>query len=193
VLVNVAASGAIAAIAALRAAGCARRLWSYVGAPGAAAVLALGMVEIAPRPLDAEALLALIAAYATRGTRLLAVGAEADAFISLRQALGRQGMSLSIAWDDKQAADLVPMVRPEIVVVDLALPPRGGHGAVASLAELEQTPTTILVPHDGDGDGAALLAAAARLRQATATSRARLVQTVLLHAENRPTAPAPRK
>jgi hypothetical protein len=193
VLVNVAASGAVAAIAALRAAGCARRLWSYVGAPGAAAVLALGMVEIAPRPLDAEALLALIAAYATRGTRLLAVGAEADAFISLRQALGRQGMSLSIAWDDKQAADLVPMVRPEIVVVDLALPPRGGHGAVASLAELEQTPTTILVPRDGDGDGAALLAAAARLRQATATSRARLVETVLLHAENRPTAPAPRK
>jgi len=135
----------------------------------------------------------VVAASSNKKTRLLAVGAEADAFISLRQALGRQGMSLSIAWDDKQAADLVPMVRPEIVVVDLALPPRGGHGAVASLAELEQTPSTILVPRDGDGDGAALLAAAARVRQATATPRARLVQAALLRAEDRPTSPQPRK
>jgi GAF domain-containing protein len=193
VLVNLAAPGALAAVAALRAAGCARRLWSYVGAPGAPAVLTLGMVEVAARPLDAEALLGLLAVYATRGTRVLAVGAEADAFISLRQAAGRQGMSLSIAWDDKQAADLVPMVRPEIVVVDLALPPRGGHGAVASLAELEQTPSAILVPRDGDGDGAALLAAAGRVRHATATPRARLVQAVLLRSEDRPTAPVQRK
>ena len=192
VLVNLATPGAVAAIAGLRAAGCGRRLWSYVGAPGAAAVLTLGMVEVTPRPLDAEALLALISAYAIRGTRLLAVGGEADAFISLRQALGRHGMSLSIAWDDKQAADLVPMVRPEIVVVDLALPPRGGHGAVASLAELEQTPTVILVPRDDD-DGAALTAAAGRVRQAAAIPRARLVQGVLLRSEDRPTAAVQRK
>jgi hypothetical protein len=143
-LVNLAAPGALAAVAALRAAACARRLWAYVGAPGAPAVLTLGMVEVAARPLDAEALLGLLAVYATRGTRVLAVGAEADAFISLRQAAGRQGMSLSIAWDDKQAADLVPMVRPEIVVVDLALPParrpRRGREPRGARADAERDP-----------------------------------------------------
>jgi DNA-binding NtrC family response regulator len=147
------------------------------------------MVEVATRPLDAEAMLGLLAPYATRGTRLLAVGAEADALISLRQALGRQSMSLSIAWDDKQAADLVPMVRPEIVVVDLALPPRGGHGVLATVAGLAQVPSALIVPRADADDAAALVTAAARVRAAS-VRRERLVQTVLLRDEHRPTVPA---
>jgi len=64
------------------------------------------------------------------------VGADVDALMSLRQALARKGLSVSMAWDAKQAADLLQVVRPEVVVVDLALPRRDGYGIVARLAAL---------------------------------------------------------
>jgi DNA-binding response OmpR family regulator len=73
--------------------------------------------------------LATIRGRGTRGTRVLTAGADADALISLRQALAREGMSVSMAWDGKQAADLLDMIRPEIVVVELDLPPRAGYAS----------------------------------------------------------------
>src|SRR5206468_11150 len=69
--------------------------------------------------------------YAVRGTRVVTAGADVDALMSLRQALARKGLSVSMAWDAKQAADLLQVVRPEVVVGDLALPRRDGSGSVA--------------------------------------------------------------
>jgi CheY-like chemotaxis protein len=77
--------------------------------------------------------------------------------MSLRQALSRGGMSVSMAWDGKQAADLLGVVRPEVVVIDLELPRREGYGIVAQLGQLETAPTAVLVP--GDDDTAAAFAA----------------------------------
>jgi CheY-like chemotaxis protein len=68
-----------------------------------------------------------------------------DALISLRQALARQGLSVSMAWNAKQADDLLGMVKPQLAVVDLDLPQRDGYGIVARLAGMSPVPTMVLV------------------------------------------------
>src|SRR6185295_8916290 len=92
---------------------------------------------------------------------------DAAALIEVRQAFVREGMSVSIAWDDKQAADLLEMVRPDIAIVDLTLPPRGGHRFVVEMAASEKSPVIVLVPGSEDpaaGFAAAAGAASARVR-----------------------------
>jgi CheY-like chemotaxis protein len=158
VLVNLAAPGALEACFALRAEGARVPLWGCVGDATHDRAIALGLIEPAGRPLDADAVLAALEGHAARGTRVITAGADVDALMSLRQALSRSGMSVSMAWDGKQAADLLGVVRPEVVVIDLELPRREGYGIVAQLAELEAAPTAVLVP--GDDDAATGFAAA---------------------------------
>src|SRR5207244_3821140 len=80
------------------------------------------------------AILPVLGGYATRGTRVVTAGADGDVLMSLRHALTRQGLSVSMAWDAKQAVDLFDAVRPELVVLDLELPPRNGYELVVRLA-----------------------------------------------------------
>ena len=61
---------------------------------------------------------ALARSDARRG-RIITVGSDVEALISLRQALTRQGMSVSRACNAKQAADLLATMRPEVVLVVL--------------------------------------------------------------------------
>src|SRR5207237_9396115 len=75
---------------------------------------------------------------------------DVGAFVSLRQAFARQGMSVSMAWNAKQAADLIPMVRPAVVVFELALPAAEAHGILAKLVLLDPLPTTVFVPPSKD-------------------------------------------
>jgi DNA-binding response OmpR family regulator len=114
--------------------------------PGVPRGLHLGFIEVASTPLDPDEIVAVLAPYATRGTRVLTAGADADAFISLRQALSRQGMSVSMAWDGKQASDLLQMVRPEVVVVDLDIPPRSGVSLLVELTASQTLPVLVLIP-----------------------------------------------
>src|SRR5262245_12131217 len=101
VLANLAASGALAALAAARAAGCRQPFFGCLAAPGSLRVLPLGRIDVAAgRPLDAAAVAAQLADR-PRGTRVLAVGADAESLIRLRQMLTRVGLSVSIAWDAK--------------------------------------------------------------------------------------------
>jgi hypothetical protein len=96
------------------------------------------------RPLAPEALMETLASYATRGTRVVTLGRDVDAFVGFRQGMARQGMSVSMAWDAKQAADLIVMVRPEVAVVDLESL-REGCAIVASMAGAEPLPHLILL------------------------------------------------
>jgi CheY-like chemotaxis protein len=111
-------------------------------------------VEPALRPLDPEAVLVALGAGAGRGTKVVTIGTDVDALMSLRQIFARQGLSVSMAWDVKQAADLLGMIHPELVVVDLEQPPRVGYGIVARLAGAEPIPTTVLIS-SGEKDPAA--------------------------------------
>ena len=144
VLVNLAAPGALHALARVRAAGSVRRFWGCLATPDAARALPLGMIEPAVRPLAPEALVELLVGYASRGTRVVTLGRDVDAFGGFRQSMALQGLSVSMAWDAKQAADVIAMVRPEVAVVDLESL-REGCAIIAGLAGAEPLPHLILL------------------------------------------------
>src|SRR5207249_9833499 len=122
IVVNLAARGALTALATLRGAGSSARIWGCLATPAAGFALPLGLVEPVARPVDPDAMLATLRRHAERGARVLTAGADADALISLRQALAREGMSVAMAWDGARAVELLGAQRPEMVVIDLALP-----------------------------------------------------------------------
>jgi DNA-binding NtrC family response regulator len=70
--------------------------------------------------------------------------------MSLRQAMARLGMSVSMAWDAKQATDLLTVVRPEVVVLDLDLPRQAGYGIIVRLAAADPIPCAVIVPGKDD-------------------------------------------
>jgi len=146
IVVNLCATGALDTITALRAAGSEARVWGCLADASANRAIALSMIDASPRPLDPDAILQALGRYAVAGTRIVTAGADVDALMSLRQALARAGLSVSMAWDAKQAADLLEVVRPEVVIVELGLPRRDGYGIVARLPGCDPLPTAVLVP-----------------------------------------------
>jgi CheY-like chemotaxis protein len=156
-IVNLAAPGALEALGALRAAGCAVPASACVANGLAGRGLALGAVEALAAPLDPEAAAAVIAGHAGRGAKVVTIGPDIDAMVALRYWLTHRGMSVAMAWDARQAADLLPMVRPQLIVLDLALPAGEGYSVLASVAGPEPAPTVALIP--GDQDPAPRLAA----------------------------------
>jgi len=186
-VVNLAAPGALAAMGALRAAGVSGRFWGCLASPGSDKALPLCMIEPATRPLDPDAILPVLGGYATRGTRVVTAGADGDVLMSLRHALTRQGLSVSMAWDAKQAVDLFDAVRPELVVLDLELPPRNGYELVVRLAGAIPVPSVVLVYGDGDDTAAGFAAALTRGAPAGGlVPRDRLLADVLGHSEAPP-------
>jgi CheY-like chemotaxis protein len=150
VLVNLSARGAFEATLNARAAGTTVPFCGCLLPVGLPRGLALGFIEVARTPLDPDEIVTVLAPFGGRGTRVLTAGADADAFISLRQALSRQGMSVSMAWDGKQASDLLQMVRPEVVVVDLDIPPRSGLSLLVELTATQTIPMIVLLPGHQD-------------------------------------------
>src|SRR5947208_7601165 len=186
-VVNLAAPGALAAMGALRAAGVSGRFWGCLASPASDKALPLGMIEPATRPLDPDVIVPVLSGYATRGTRVVTAGADGDVLMSLRHALTRQGLSVSMAWDAKQAVDLFDAVRPELVVLDLELPPRNGYELVVRLAGAIPVPTVVLVYGDGDDTAAGFAAALTRGAPACGlVPRDRLLADVLGHSEAPP-------
>src|SRR5207247_7195598 len=143
VVANLAAPGALEAIAALRASGWTMPVRGCL-APTAHAV-PLGPVEAIRRPLDGEAIQRALGAHAGRGARVLIVGTDVDFFAALREALGRRGLSVSLAWDAHHVDDLLAMVRPDVALIDLALGSRDVRPIVARLAAVDPVPTAVLV------------------------------------------------
>jgi CheY-like chemotaxis protein len=67
--------------------------------------------------------------------RILAVSAAFDVMSNLRTALGGNGCSLSVAVDSREGLDLVRLVRPDLILVDLALPRGDALMLLSRLAE----------------------------------------------------------
>ena len=143
VVANLAAPGALEAIAALRASGWTMPVRGCLAATAHA--VPLGPVEVIRRPLDGEAIQRALGAHAGRGARVLIVGTDVDFFAALREALGRRGLSVSMAWDAHHVDDLLAMVRPDVALIDLALGSRDVRPIVARLAAVDPVPTAVLV------------------------------------------------
>ena len=187
IVVNLAAPGALAAMAALRTAGSGARFWGCLADPADDRALMLGMVETLEEPIDPEDVVQTLGRYAVRGTRLVTVGADVDALMSLRQALARGGLSVSMAWDAKQAGDLLQVVRPAVVVVDLALPGNGGYGIVAWLISRRlRAPSALRVPGPEDAAGPFGTVLADPAFAGAAVRRGQLLSTVLTRSEAPP-------
>jgi hypothetical protein len=145
VLVNLACPNSLTAAATLRGRSTSVVLWGCVAEPARARMLLLGPIEPLPRPIDPDAVLPLLQRHGVRGARVLTVGEDVDTFISLRHDLTRQGMSVSMAWNAKQVGELLPLVRPGIVVLDLELAAADTAMVAALLAATDPPPATLLV------------------------------------------------
>jgi CheY-like chemotaxis protein len=155
-LVNLTSPRALETLVALRASGCTAPVWGCVADAAGNRGLALGMIEPATRPLDPDVIFGALQTLAKRGSRVVTVAEDVEAFVSLRQRLAREGMSVSMAWNAKQAADLLPMIRPAVVVLDLDLPAAEACAVVAQIAASEPVPAAVLVA--GRRDPTAVLA-----------------------------------
>ena len=169
VVVNLTAQGAVNTLGALRKAGCTARFWGCIAHPETARGLALMAVEPVIPPLEPDLIIRKLGEYVCRGARILTVGADVDALMSLRQALARRGASVSMAWDAKQAIEVMHQVRPDALVVDLDLPKGDGYAiAVNAAALLDPPPFMVLVGgrvSSGEGFGDALAGMTDQKRQ----------------------------
>jgi CheY-like chemotaxis protein len=154
VLANLAAPGVVKALVTMRSMHAPSRIIGFL-ATGADRALALGAVEPASLPLAPDAIVAALARHAPAKARVVTVGADVDALLSLRQALARAGTSVSLAWDGKQATDLLDMVHPHAVVADLGAP-YDACAVLGRLAASSPIPAAVLI--EGNADASAALA-----------------------------------
>jgi DNA-binding response OmpR family regulator len=150
VVVNVGAPGGFAQAVALRAHGVRAPIFGVVGNSGQERIVGLGVVEAVARPIAAEALVGAVERAAPRGARVFAAGRDAEALMKMRQTLAKQGLSVSMARDTKQIDELLAMVRPQVVVIDLELPMRQGYELIMRMAATAPIPALVLLAPDGD-------------------------------------------
>lgn len=156
VLANLAAPGVMKALVTMRGMHAPSRIVGFI-ATGPDRALPLGVIEPASLPLAPDAIVAALARHAPAKARVVTVGADVDALLSLRQALARAGTSVSLAWDGKQATDLLDMVHPHAVVADLGAP-YDACAVLGRLAASSPVPATVLI--EGTADASAALAMA---------------------------------
>jgi len=145
IVVNLVVPGALEGLATLRRAGVVAPAWGYLRAVDADRVLGLGFVEAVGHPPTPEAMAAAVEREAPRGGRVFAAGRDAEALMRMRQALSREGLSVSMARDAKQANELIAMVKPQVIVLDLALPRREGYDLVMRTGGADPPPGLVLV------------------------------------------------
>jgi len=165
VVVNLAAPNALPAMLALRAAGCTAQFWGCIADASRSRAIPIGRVEPTVAPLDPDAVIEALGPYAAQNARIVTTGSDVDALMSLRQALSRRRASVSMAWDGKQAAEVLAVAKPVAVVVDLDLPRRDGYAVVAHLASVDPIPFAVLLGGNEDAP-AALTAQLADARHA---------------------------
>jgi CheY-like chemotaxis protein len=109
-----------------------------------------GVVDFFAHPIDPDACITRL--LERRGTvqRLLAVSENVEMTGALREVLSRMRCSTSVAFDVRQAIDLLPMIKPEVVLVDFALPRGEGLRLVGRLRSDPKTrdvPLAVLLPN----------------------------------------------
>ena len=108
------------------------RMLAYGAVEGRGAVC--GTCDVFPTPFDPDACAAHLLAFRPRIRRTLTVGEFVEPMGRLRETLGKANCSTAVAFDEKQAMDLIPLVRPEYVLIDLAMPKASGIGLFMNLS-----------------------------------------------------------
>jgi chromosome segregation ATPase len=107
------------------------RAFIYLAA-GARGVIA-GLVDFLPYPIEPDACAARLLERPGGTQRVLMVSDKIEAMNEIRAVLNRVKCSTSLALDGRQAFDLVGMVKPDVVLVDLTLPRGEGLRLVSRL------------------------------------------------------------
>jgi hypothetical protein len=112
----------------------------------------LGAIRcFATPPTSAEAVAAL-GLLAGTSRRLITLSDDVDAFMAAKAGLTKAGHSVSMACDAKQALDLLPMVTPDAVLVDVRSAPEAAAEFLAVLAPEAGRVLVLLVYGDRSGD-----------------------------------------
>lgn len=108
----------------------------------------LGAVRcFADPPVPGEAA-AAFEAQPRGGRRVISLSDDIDAFIPAKAELTKLGYSVSMACDDKQAVDLLALLNPDAVLVDLRVAPESSAAFVDALAPESGRILTVLVYGD---------------------------------------------
>lgn len=103
----------------------------------------LGLVRFFPPPFDATACATDLLSQPRSPQRLLVVSENFEVMNELKAVLSRQGCGISMAFDARQALDLVPMIRPDLMLIDLLLPKGEGFRLIG---RIKSTPDTSRSP-----------------------------------------------
>ncbi len=148
-------------------------LVGYAAAPGGGSRI-LGPLRCFTEPPAAAEILAGLESTPRGNRRTILLSEDIDAFVTAKTALAKAGHSVSMACDEKQALDLLAILRPDTVLVDV----RGGGAAVVEFLDALGPETgrilTLLV--HGDPSGAVLATLATRMLRQTALEVDELVK-----------------
>jgi chromosome segregation ATPase len=144
------------------------KIWAYVAPPQATKAIALGFINWMAQPEDARSFVEPLARICGRSNRVLTVGLETDGLLGGRDLLKKHGLSISMAWDSKQGQELLEMVNPTTIVVNLDLPRGDGYRALGRLAGIELRHRWVLCGGEGPlAEAASLVVTGATQRSAT--------------------------
>lgn len=93
---------------------------AYLGNGGHGAVL--GMVEFCPPKMDPEQCVARVLGRPTKPRRVLIVSEDFQTTTPIHEWLTKRGCAVSAALDCADALTVVPVFKPDLMLVDLALP-----------------------------------------------------------------------
>jgi hypothetical protein len=108
----------------------------------------LGGVRCFTDPPAAGEVTAALESQPRGGKRVITLSDDIDAFIPAKAELTKMGYSTSMACDDKQAIDLLALLNPDAVLVDLRATPEAAATFVNALAPESGRILTLLVHGD---------------------------------------------
>jgi CheY-like chemotaxis protein len=82
----------------------------------------LGIVHFFPPPFDVAACVRRLLSRPSRPQRLLVVGEAFETMNALKDSLAQVQCGISMAFDTRQAVDLVPMLKPDLLLIDMNMP-----------------------------------------------------------------------
>jgi len=150
----------------------------------------LGAVRCFVDPPTAAESVAVLDAMPKGTRRVLTLSEDVEAFMETKMGLAKAGHSVSMACDAKQASDLLAMLTPDAVFVDLRTAPTAAAAFLAALAP-ESGGVLVVLVH-GDPAGNILPCVIQRLLRPVPLDPAALVRTCRAVLDGPPNVAMPR-